>query len=332
MSQHLQRLYVFFGVFIAITCYAFLILFLMETPRFHVPTIYLTSFRDEKAGSLLAELQESRKHFVNVKVSIDERCTRFRQPLSKKQLDYFYQRAVVDDNHKIIYCPVWKSGSTSWRAVMHVLKGSFKTLDDAVKSVRWIRGLTTLKSYKNRSEIEFKLRTYTKFMAYREPLNRFAADYLMLKRSGTVYKRQSRRVVEYVNSVRGRRDPIVPWQNMSIWDFAKFVSRFGNDTSKMIKLNLQWRPQNMACYPCHIHYDYYIDMDSSTVNRDSRYLLMILRAPHWLEMPHVNPTTKDKTPYLSQLSEPLYNRLMSVYYNDYEIFGFIKPERGSIRS
>ncbi|XP_062506054.1 carbohydrate sulfotransferase 14-like [Corticium candelabrum] len=214
---------------------------------------------------------------------------------------------------------------------MHVLKGSFKTLDDAVKSVRWIKGLTTLKSYKNRSEIELRLRTYKKFMAYREPLNRFAADYIMLKRRGKGYEQQSRSVVEYVNSVRESRDPKVPWQNMSIWDFAKFVSRFGNETTKMIKLNHQWIPQNMACYPCHINYDYYIDMESSTVNRDSRYLLMILGAPHWLKMPHVNPTTKDKTPYLTQLSEPLHNRLVSVYYNDYEIFGFKKPEHSSMK-
>ena len=214
---------------------------------------------------------------------------------------------------------------------MLVLEGSFKSLDDAVKSVRSVRGLTTLKSYKNKSEIEFRLRTYKKFMAYREPLNRFAADYLMLKRKGEGYERQSREIVKYANSVRGRRDSKHVWQNMSICDFAKFVSRFGNKTTKMIKLNHQWIPQNMACYPCHIHYDYYIDMESSTVDVDSRYLLMILGAPHWLKMPHVNPTTKDKTTHLLQLSEQLYNHLVSVYYNDYEIFGFRKPERSSMK-
>ena len=140
---------------------------------------------------------------------------------------------------------------------MLVLKGSFKTLDDAVKSVRWIIGLTTLKSYKNRSGIELRLRTYKKFMAYREPLNRFAADYLMLtKRSD--HNQQIRRIVQYANSVRGRHDP--KHANISICDFAKFVSRFGNKTTKMTELNHQWIPQNVACYPCHIHYDYYIDM------------------------------------------------------------------------
>ncbi|XP_062505744.1 carbohydrate sulfotransferase 14-like isoform X2 [Corticium candelabrum] len=293
--------------------------------------MYGKSFRPQLSYFRPLTRTKSRKYFANVKASIDDRCTRFRQPLSKEQLDYFYESTVVDDNHKVIYCPVWKSGSTSWRAVMLVLQGSFKTLDDAVKSVYGIDGLTTLKSYKNRSEIELRLRTYKKFMAYREPLNRFAADYVMLRRSGIVYELQSRGVVEYVNSVRGRRDPKHSWQNMTIWDFAKFVSRFGNETTKMIRLDKQWIPQNMACYPCHIHYDYYIDMESSTVNRDSRYLLMILGAPHWLKMPHVNPTTKDKTPYLSQLSEPLYNRLVSVYYNDYEIFGFKKPERSRMR-
>ena len=214
---------------------------------------------------------------------------------------------------------------------MQVLKSSFKTIGDAVKSVHFLSGLKTLKSYKNRSEIEYRLRTYTKFMAYRKPLDRFAADYLMLRKRNEGHDRHSTRIVKYADSVRGHSDPKHPWQNMSIWDFATFVSRFGNDTTKTVKLNYQWMPQNLACYPCHIHYDYYIDMESSTVDRDSRYLLMIIGAPHWLKMPHVNPTKKDKTPYLSQLPEASYNSLLSVYYNDYEIFGYEKPERSRMK-
>ena len=214
---------------------------------------------------------------------------------------------------------------------MLVLKGSFESIEDAVKSVHFLDGLTTLQSYKNRSEMEYKLRTYKKFMAYREPINRFAADYLMLRKRKEGHDRQCRQIVEYADSVRGRSDPKHAWQNMSIWDFATFVSRFGNDTTKTINLNFQWLPQALACYPCHISYDYYIDMESSTVDRDSRYLLKMIGAPHWLKMPHFNPTTKDKTPYLSQLSEPLFNSLVSVYYNDYEIFGYEKPELSRIK-
>ena len=209
---------------------------------------------------------------------------------------------------------------------MLVLNGSFKTLDEAVKSIYALRGLTTFKSYKNRSEIEFRLSNYKKFMSYREPLNRFAADYLMLRTRSRSHDAQSKRAVQYADSVRGHPHPQHPWQNMSIQDFGTYVVRFGNETTGLDKLDKQWIPQNLACHPCHIQYDYYIDMESSTVNEDIHYILAMIGAD-WLKMPHVNPTTKDKSPYLSLLSESMYNRLLSVYYNDYEIFGFKRPRR-----
>ena len=57
MSQHLQPLHVLFGICVAITCYTFVIWYVMERPLFRVPTIYLTSFTDEKTRNLLAEWQ-----------------------------------------------------------------------------------------------------------------------------------------------------------------------------------------------------------------------------------------------------------------------------------
>ena len=42
---------------------------------------------------------------------------------------------------------------------MLVLSGKFKTLDEAVKAVFRLRRLRTSKSYGNKSEIEFRLKT-----------------------------------------------------------------------------------------------------------------------------------------------------------------------------
>ena len=209
---------------------------------------------------------------------------------------------------------------------MLVLSGKFKTLDEAVKAVFGLRGLRTLKSYGNKSEIEFRLKNYTKFTSYREPLNRFTADYLMLRMKSRRHNEQAHKVVKYANSVRGLLDRRHQWQKMSIRDFGTFVARFGNSTTGLARLDKQWIPQNLACRPCHGHYDYYIDMESPTVNDDIRYILTTIGAPRWLEMPHVNPTRRDKNPYLSQLSETMFNSLLSVYYNDYEIFGFTRPQ------
>jgi hypothetical protein len=73
-------------------------------------------------------------------------------------------------------------------------------------------------------------------------------------------------------------------------------------------------------------------MDSPTVDEDSYYLLKMIGAPEWLKMLHVNPTQNDKTPVLSRLPEDVYQSLLSVYYNDYEIFGYKRREWSSLKN
>ena len=103
-------------------------------------------------------------------------------------------------------------------------------------------------------------------MAYREPINRFAADYLMLKVS-QLQKFHLKRAVNYVDSQlkKGRLGPRRTEKDATITDFGLYVSRFGNDSQKLYQLNFQWYPQNLACHPCHFDYDYIIDMDSPDV-------------------------------------------------------------------
>ena len=215
---------------------------------------------------------------------------------------------------------------------MLVLKGTIKTLEAAQKHHPYgLRGVTTLGKYNN-SAIKFRLKNYTKFMAYREPINRFAADYLMIKDS-QVQRFHLKRAINYVDSQlkKGRLGPRRTEKDATITDFGLYVSRFGNDSQKLYQLNSQWYPQNLACHPCHFDYDYIIDMDSPDVAADAQYLLNIIGAPEWLQMLHSNPTQKDKSPILSQLPEDVYQRLLSVYYNDYEIFGHKRREWSSFK-
>ena len=217
---------------------------------------------------------------------------------------------------------------------MLVLKGTIKTLEAAQKHQQhYLTGLTTLSTYNN-SAIKFRLKNYTKFMAYREPIDRFTADYLMMKRPkdpmGIIHLQKA---VDYVDR-QLKKGPLGPRRTVkdaTITDFGLYVSRFGNDSKKLYELNFQWYPQTLASHPCHFNYDYIIDMDSPTVAEDAQYLLSMIKAPEWLQMLHKNPTQKDKSPILSQLPEDVYQRLLSVYYNDYEIFGQKKREWSSFK-
>ena len=216
---------------------------------------------------------------------------------------------------------------------MLVLKGTIKTLEAAQKHHQHgLHGLTTLGKYNN-SAIKFRLKNYTKFMAYREPIDRFVADYLMMKKPMDPQAPHLQKAVHYVDSQlkKGRLGPRRTVKDATITDFGLYVSRFGNDSQKLYHLNFQWYPQNLACHPCHFNYDYIIDMDSPTVAEDAQYLLSMIKAPEWLHMLHSNPTQKDKSPILSQLPEDVYQHLLSVYYNDYEIFGHKRREWSSFK-
>jgi hypothetical protein len=279
------------------------------------------------------EVSTPPKRFASRKIKIQQRCQNFRQPLSDTEIRSIYKRMVVDDRHKVIYCPVWKSGSNSWRITMRVLKGDIKTLEEAQKFHQfYLTGLTTLGTYTDSSAIEFRLKNYTKFTSYREPIDRFAADYLMMKIPNSPQRGHLQKAVDYVDREKVGVSSPRGVKNATITDFGRYVSRFGNDSRKLYRLNFQWYPQNLACHPCHFDYDYLIDMDSPTVSEDSYYLLKMIGAPEWLKMLHRNPTQNDKTSILSQLPEDVYQSLLSVYYNDYEIFGYKRRDWKSLNN
>ena len=259
------------------------------------------------------------------------KCARFQQPLTVKEKRLLYAEMVVDDKNRVIWCPVRKAGTTTWRIVMLILTGKFSAVNAALDHIMKndFKGVTRLGAkYQNSEDIEYRLRNYTKFMAYREPLGRVVSDYRQIRLCNTPFrKKMCTQILKYnkisIQSTNNKHVPVV-LPEITFPQFVNFVTRFV-DKKRHLDLNIHWRPTHLICHPCHIDYDYLVDLNSPGVVDESAYVLKALEAPSWLQLPQENRSGNEtKFTFLSQLSAAQFERLRSQYDDDYEIFGYQK--------
>ena len=223
--------------------------------------------------------------------------------------------------------PVRKSGTTSWRSMMLILAGRFSDVNAAVDHALHhdFQYLTRLsQKYHSNADIEWRLKNYTKFMSYREPLQRVVSDYRQIRLHKTAGQTNfCKWVVEYNKRLNGGKSKPDAWKNISFPHFVNYITRFYGNKEKYLDLNSHWRPINLICHPCHIDYDFLVDMDSTGLAEESDYLLRSVGAPSWLHLPHGNRSGNEtKYSYFSQLSTVQFQRLRDQYDDDYEIFGY----------
>ena len=261
------------------------------------------------------------------KESLKRSCSQFQRPLTKAEKRLLYDTMVVDDEHRLIWCPVRKSGTTSWRSMMLILAGRFSDVNAAVDHALHhdFQYLTRLsKKYHSNADIEWRLKNYTKFMSYREPLQRVVSDYRQIRLHKTPGQTKvCEWVVEYNKRLNGGKSKPDAWKNISFPHFVNYITRFYDNKEKYLDLNIHWRPINLICHPCHIDYEFLVDMDSTGLAEESDYLLRSVGAPSWLHLPHDNRSGNEtKYSFFSQLSTAQFQRLRDQYDDDYEIFGY----------
>ena len=172
--------------------------------------------------------------------SIQEACKRFTRPLTLKEKTELYHLMIVDDKHRTIWCPVRKSGTNTWQVMMMVLYGKFSNVSNASDFFRTHNGgyrfqfMTRLGvKYRKFNDIEYRLKNYTKFMVYREPMGRVISDYRQIRLHDTGFRSSvCQNVVKHQEMITSRRntDPGNAYKNITYPDFADYVTRLGNNT------------------------------------------------------------------------------------------------------
>lgn len=269
--------------------------------------------------------------------SIRESCKRFSRTLTDDEKLHLYRQFIVDDKHRLVWCPVRKAGTTTWQVMMMVLYGRFTNLTNATEFIRTHNGGSAFR-YMNRpgkgltniTDLENKLKNYTKLMVYREPLGRVISCFRQIRLYSSKFRRNTcLKVVKYQEKITGvpNANPDA-YKNITYSQFVDYVTMFSKNASMYTSLNNHWRPMNVLCHPCQIDYDYYIDLESSTVTEDSNAVLEAIGAPKWLHITQENRSGNEtRQSYFSQLTRTQFLRQLQLYKDDFEIFRYNHPEQ-----
>ncbi|XP_077996825.1 carbohydrate sulfotransferase 11-like [Glandiceps talaboti] len=210
-----------------------------------------------------------------------------------------------------------KVGTTMWKAIFRNSKEP---------SLRQYSRLVKLKEKVGNE----KLRTDTKIVFYREPLERLVSCYYnkFYKESGVAkkYERSYRSfLLKYrpgvsVNDLQnGRR------LNLTFAEFAEFVVEYG--VSRQIDgFNHHWYPQYMVTNICLIDYDFIGHYE--TLATDGPYVLKLLGIEDVVKFPPIHNST-GRNRFIEEfktLSPELVKNLTLYYQLDYKILGYEVPE------
>ncbi|XP_045921317.1 carbohydrate sulfotransferase 12-like [Micropterus dolomieu] len=268
---------------------------------------------------LLREICEDKEAFSKGKHRLEN--------MSNKELD----NLIVDDKHGIIYCYIPKVACTNWKRVMIVLNHSEPYQDPMSIPGEFAHNsskLTLLNSFP-RTEMEAKLKHYTKFLFVRDPFVRLISAYRdKFQKENEYFYSFARDILRMYGN---QSDPPQTAHEAFASDirpsFYNFIQYLLDPwTEKEQPFEPHWRHMHRLCHPCIIQYDFVGHQE--TLQQDAEQLLKILNLEDEIKFP---PSYENMTSLSSVLdwfrTVPLEDRrkLYDLYERDFTLFGYRKP-------
>ena len=235
---------------------------------------------------------------------------------------------IYNNEKKVIYCAVPKAACSNWKRIFMVFERLIeKPTDVAANSVHgWFYKLLYKTDEKNVTKI---LNSYYSFVFVREPYERLISAY----RDKFTDKRTKDYLRQYkANILREHRKNLTEEQYLSGMGvtFKEFILSVIKTYKEkgVTSLNEHWRPVTSICYPCHVHYDFIGHQE--TLNEDFIKIMKTINVKDTKLFPEANTKyeIKSKTlipEYYAQFSEDTLSKLYKIYEDDYEAFGYPKP-------
>lgn len=233
---------------------------------------------------------------------------------------------LIDEEHKIAYCSIPKSASTTWKRILGSSTSAGQGLgmwthDAHSYKLAKLRGLkyVDIKYHKNYT-------SYKKFMVVRHPLDRFLSAYFdkMSERDNkSEFEKHRRNIIRkygQANHSADYRGAMVTFKN-----FVNYVLSGGS--------NKHWDSYAFFCWPCHINYDFILRVE--TLEHDSLQLLAMLNQTRsfFREITgNVSPESSTTHPtagfsphhitHYQQLTPMTRRRLVEKFKFDFQLFGY----------
>ncbi|XP_075049069.1 carbohydrate sulfotransferase 9-like [Mixophyes fleayi] len=236
--------------------------------------------------------------------------------LNKKVAAQLY----VEHSHKFIYCEVPKVGCSNWKRIIILLNESRGlTINELEKSdVHLSPFLIKLSSYPPSIQTQL-LANYTKVMVTRHPLERVVSAY----RDKFSHANKGYYGATIANIIKRRvRKNKNFTENITFQEFARYIVLENPQSA-----DTHWKPMNLLCNPCKIHYDIIGKLE--TIKQDADFVLKSIGAPKNLSYPSIKhysneARTNDQISrhYLETLPPSLFRQLVKVYSVDFTMFEY----------
>ncbi|XP_013389508.1 carbohydrate sulfotransferase 11-like isoform X2 [Lingula anatina] len=291
------------------------------------------------------------KEIQRRKKLVSEACQKYKTEktsLTKAWIKENGSHLIVEDQYKIIYCRVPKSGNTNWKRLLLALSGFINDTSVAHRKnglspsgvvKEYLHTLDTLSLLKAKQ----KLRSHLKVMYLRHPLERLLSAYRnKLERNPLMHADISSQVVPYVMKHYRGVEPILPVSvsqgrgqisgvfssgeefsfpkdELPSWvpkiTFEEFLRYVGDNPNF---LNGHWAPPNDLCHPCVIQYD--VIGYFGTISEDANNILKLVHAYPAFKFPNMffNPETTSNlvNRYYSSVSKSTLQKIRPIYALD----------------
>ena len=260
--------------------------------------------------------QEQRKHWIR------QRCAAGFGSKGPR-----YDRLLLDEKYKVLYCFIPKVGCTTWKNVLVSLHHDEMEINVRKRihvNVAKV-GLNFL-GRKSHADQKVILDTYKKFLFVRDPMERVVSafrDKVQRKKASTIVldKFVTSRILKFCRrKTTNRENYTLP---ISFSTFVDYILTYPYG-------NAHWSKFDHLCRPCNVHYDYVGKFETFT--EDSLKILSALyniskaSAQRFILPLNSNPkgkTNSSKTDnYLNQLSPVQLEKLKRHYKVDYELFHY----------
>lgn len=270
----------------------------------------------------LSSILEARKKLMK------EICTKYKSNISKTITHHHVKYLYVEDKYKLLYCQVPKAGCSNWKRTLFVLAGHASNTESIKHdTVHYSNLIKTLDSF-NQEGIRHRLKTYTKVMFVREPLERIVSAYRdKFENPNPYYHGLFGKPI--ISKYRKNPSPasLNTGNGVTFNEFAQYLL----DVHRPVGMDIHWEQANQLCHPCLIDYDFIGKFEN--MEEESNFLLRLIGAPPKLKV----PTFKDRNPkdkrtsmqitenYFSQVNNVSRQRVYDFYYMDYLMFNYSKP-------
>ncbi|XP_068236784.1 carbohydrate sulfotransferase 13-like [Palaemon carinicauda] len=282
---------------------------------------------------------ERRKEFRQRSVRVKRECENDVRGRLRLHMVKVYEHLKWATEHSLIYCPVFKAGSTTWMKNLLILAGE-KTFNASLHA----RVSSLYPTPTSRQRIENLLQKSLKFMIVRHPFERILSAYrdkmLRVLKTEDPYRHMQLSVLQKYGHIgnnvssSGVRKADEPSKEYSHPTFLQFLYKVRDDMKFFWKVmdgtvvDPHWTPTWYSCAPCQIQYDIIAKMESLDV--DQEFILhaanlqdtLVNARTHASKFDGYSDSATAAREYFQDIPLGLLKELEQLYWPDFKLYGY----------